>query len=251
MDPRGIRLRPYIDYGVQIITVSAPPVHQSKKQAGLLELLEKIFGNGRGKLVLKALSDVAARRASKADAGYGWDMLLEGNLDRWGESFTGKYHCEAALGSLEKQHTIPPESSEKAASDFSHLVDIVGVSVQTPSDWGLELTVSQDSGGIVGASERCCLCCERFSSAFFDQNVVFSATSGRVYPWAPPTWYTGELARRRVWEKLHSKVIYAMDRLGIPVFDLLPWPNSGSRDPEGGSMSGLDGGGGPREGDSK
>ena len=103
----------------------------------------------------------------------------------------------------------------------------------------------------MGASERCCLCCERFSSAFFDQNVVFSATSGRVYPWAPPTWYTGELARRRVWEKLHSKVIYAMDRLGIPVFDLLPWPNSGSRDPEGGSMSGPDEGGGPGEGDSK
>ena len=128
-DPRKIRIRPYIDGGIQVITINTPPAHQSRKQAGLLELLEEVFKNGRGEIVLKALNDLAARRVSKDNAGHGWDMLLEENLDRWSGSFTEKYHCEAVLCSLMWQRTIPPELDEEAASDFSDLLDTVHVSI--------------------------------------------------------------------------------------------------------------------------
>ena len=125
----GKKIRPLIDRGIQVLTISSPPIHQPQKQAGLLELLEEVAWHGYGQCALQGLADVAARLVFQTNAGKGWDMFLEGNLHRWSESFAGRYHPEAVLGSLTKRGTIEaPELNEKAASDFNHLLDIAGVS---------------------------------------------------------------------------------------------------------------------------
>jgi hypothetical protein len=48
-----------------------------------------------------------------------------------------------------------------------------------------------------------------------DKEIVFEATSGKVYPWAFPPWINDEVMKARLWEILSSEIKRALDELGI------------------------------------
>jgi hypothetical protein len=118
-----------MDRPLRIVTVNSPPIARSRKQAHIREVLDKVLGPfGKGDIVFKRMKYVAARKVSEGSLEYGWGMLLDGKLEEWSESFTGKYHCEAVLGSLLHREMIQiPELNEDGASEFNVLLDTVCV----------------------------------------------------------------------------------------------------------------------------
>jgi hypothetical protein len=48
-----------------------------------------------------------------------------------------------------------------------------------------------------------------------DEDIAFDATSGKVYPWAFPSWIADERIKERLWEKLSSKILLALVEQGM------------------------------------
>ncbi|KAG8991903.1 hypothetical protein FRB93_002523 [Tulasnella sp. JGI-2019a] len=84
----------------------------------------------------------------------------DGKADEsWATSFSGRVHCESYLVSL----------------IFSQAVD-------ESKDYSADL---KKCPRFIGISERCCFLCSEFIAIISD-DIHYSGTRGKVYPWAPP-----------------------------------------------------------------
>ncbi|KAG8987363.1 hypothetical protein FRB94_001956, partial [Tulasnella sp. JGI-2019a] len=144
-----------------VVRVVYPPtLAEPNRQASLTETMAflKLSSGGKEKLWAK-LKEMAGNTLVKLPTVYR-QAFQDGKADEsWATSFSGRVHCESYLVSLMSSQAV--DESKDYSADLKKRPRFIGV------------------------SERCCFLCSEFMAIISD-DIHYSGTHGKVYPWALP-----------------------------------------------------------------